>query len=98
MAIKIYCEFDEFSYEEKDIFSYFSDEEFRESDDLDLWNETDTDLDNLALNRSSIREDASFYIVCDTEDEEIAEDIAAYLGKSTKIFIEELHKIFFSVL
>lgn len=98
MAIKIYCEFDEFSYEEKKIFAYFEDDELERPDYEDLWDDPASDLDNLALNKSSIREDANFYIVCDTEDEEIAEDLASYLGKPTKIFIEEIHKIFFLVL
>ena len=99
MSIKIYSEFEEFKYEEKQICDSLQDEDFSESNyGDDLWEDPSDDFGGLSSSKEKLNEGANYFIVCDPEDEEIAEDIASYIGKHTKIFIEDLHKIFFSVL
>ncbi len=100
MAIRIYCEYGEFNYVEKEVSEYLGDK-FSGSDDYeDIWGNEDgeeDDLEGFIGNSDCLGENASYYIVCDTEDEEAAEDMANYLGRFTKIPLEELHKVFFSV-
>lgn len=99
MAIKIYSEFEEFNYEEKQICEFLQDDNFSESNyGDDLWEDPSDDFGSLSSGKEKLNEDANYFIICDQEDEEIAEDIASYLGKHTKIFIEDFHKIFFCVL
>jgi hypothetical protein len=90
MSIKIYSGYDEFKFEEEEICEYlesdFSDSNNdEESDEIFFYTESKIDF----------RDDADFYIVCDTEDEEAAEDIASYLGKAKKINLEDFRKSFF---
>jgi hypothetical protein len=61
--------------------------------------EDDLDKDPFFYTESKLSsiDDASFYVVADTEDEDIAEDISNYLGKFTKFFIADLHKMIFIV-
>jgi len=101
MAIKVYSSYQEFSYEEKEVVEYFENQDYQSdnfTDEDDLWDNPSKDFQGLDSNKESVRDDASFYIVCDSEDEETAEDIAEILGKYSKNFIEDLHKIFFSIL
>ena len=101
MAIKVYSSYQEFSYEEKEIVEYLEDQDYPSDnfvDEDDLWDDPSKDLQGLNANNDSIKDDASFYIVCDDEDEETAEDIAELLGKYSKTFIENYHKMFFSII
>jgi hypothetical protein len=59
-----------------------------ESDDVFFYTESKIDF----------RDDADFYILCDLEDEETAEDIASYLGKSKKINLQDFRKSYSSNL
>ena len=47
--------------------------------------------------KNKFNEEASFFLVADSDEEELAEDIAEYLGKSTKIQLDEFHKVVFCV-
>ena len=101
MAIKVYSSYQEFSYEEKEVVEYFENQDYKSNnftDEDDLWDNQSRDFQGLDSNKESVRDDASFYIVCDSENEDTAEDIAAFLGKYSKNFIEYLHKTFFSIL
>jgi hypothetical protein len=92
MSIRVYSGYDEFKFDEEEICEYlesdFSDTNVdEESDDVFFYTESKIDF----------RDDADFYIICDTEDEEIAEDIASYLGKVKKINLEDFRKSFFYI-
>jgi len=95
MSIRIYREYDEFNYTEKEVSGFFEDQGIEENY-ID-YEEEDNDFlfEDLRRTKPSIREDANFYIVSDLEDEEIAEEIASFIGKYTKIYIEDLHQVFF---
>lgn len=97
MAIKIYCEYEEFICNEKELAEYFEDEAFLEND-YDDYLDDESEIKELigaSSRNSSIREDADFYIVCDLENEEIAEEIASTLGRYTKINLKDYPKIIF---
>jgi hypothetical protein len=96
MAIKIYCEYEEFIYCEKELADYFEDQAITDntfSDDDYLDNESEDIMGTKEI--EGIREDANFYIICDVENEEVAEDIASNLGRYTKINLKEFDKTFF---
>jgi len=91
MSISIYSEYNEFKFSEVESCEYLESIENNYDEDLD------TDLFFYSENKSDSMDDASFYVVADTEDEDIAEDISNYLGKSRKIFIADLHKTVFII-
>ena len=92
MSIKVYSGYEEFKFEEEEICEYlesdFSDSNNdEESDEVFFYTESKIDF----------RDDADFYILCDLEDEETAEDIASYLGKTKKINLPDFRKSFFYI-
>lgn len=91
MSVLIYSTYDEFNFSDSESCEYL---ESVESD-----NEDDSDRDQFFYTESKLSsiDDASFYVVADSEDEDIAEDISNYLGKFTKFFIADLHKTIFIV-
>jgi len=95
MAIKIYSDSNEFMFEESHIQSLI--ENGVESPKrFDIWAEPDDEfLENEEV--LEFRDDYSYYVVSDTEDEELAEEIVSGLGKYQKISLEEIRKIFFSI-
>lgn len=95
MSIKIYQEYDELSYSEKDICEYFQDLSLIKDNYDSFDDELDFNDIEYKVNSFELNEDGNFYIVSDDEDEEIAEDIASYLGRYKKINLKEFHKIFF---
>lgn len=92
MAIKIYADYGEFSYNEGEVVDFFSTGQSEKQYDDDLWDDSDISSE------SSLSPDGSFYIVCDDEDEESAEEIAEYLGKSEKFILKEFRKTFFYIV
>jgi hypothetical protein len=91
MSVSIYSTYDEFKFSDVESCEYLESIESDYEDDLDkdLFFYTESKLDSI--------DGASFYVVADTEDEDIAEDISNYLGKFTKFFIADLHKTIFIV-
>ena len=91
MSVSIYSTYDEFKFADIESCEYLESIESDYEDDLDkdLFFYTESKLDSI--------EGASFYVVADTEDEDIAEDISNYLGKASKFFIADLHKTIFIV-
>jgi hypothetical protein len=92
MAIKIYSDHDDFSFEEKEISEYLENKVYD-----DPFEDDSTDLFMYTESKNEFNEEASFFLVADSEEEELAEDIAEYLGKSTKIQLDEFHKVVFCV-
>lgn len=97
MSIVIYTDYEEFSYAEKDICEFIEDQnvikdDYYDTEDLDdeIFESNDLKID--------LRNDASYYIVCDPEEEELGEDVAGYLGKVNKIYLKSFDKIFFYVI
>jgi len=100
MSIVIYTDYEEFSYSDKEICdfiedqsvikenSYDDEEELVDEDFFDYGNDLKIDL----------RSDASYYIICDEQEEELGEDVASYLGKSHKFHLKTFDKIFFYVI
>jgi len=98
MSIRIYSEYDEFNYTEKEVSGFFEDQIIEENY-IDYEEDNDSSLfGDFQKSKPNIREDANFYIVSDLEDEEMAEEIASFLGKYTKIYIKELHQFFFYII
>lgn len=98
MSIVIYTDYEEFSYTEKEVCEFIEDQNvikeedgYYDSDDYDDIFESDDD-------KIDLRNDASYYIVCDPSEEELGEDIAGYLGKVNKIYLKIFDKIFFYVI
>jgi hypothetical protein len=91
MSVSIYSTYDEFKFSDPESCEYLESVESEYEDDLD------EDQFFYTESKLSSIDDASFYIVADTEDEDIAEDISNYLGKFTKFFIADLHKKIFIV-
>jgi hypothetical protein len=91
MSVSIYSTYDEFKFSDTESCEYL---ESIESD-----NEDDSDRDQFFYTESKLSsiDDAFFYVVADSEDEDIAGDISNYLGKFTKFFIADLHKTIFIV-
>jgi hypothetical protein len=91
MSVSIYSTYDEFKFSDTESCEYLESIESDYEDDLDK------DPFFYTESKLSSIDDASFYVVADTEDEDIAEDISNYLGKFTKFFIADLHKMIFIV-
>lgn len=91
MSVLIYSTYNEFKFTDSESCEYLESVESDYEDDLDkdVFFYTESKLNSI--------DDASFYIVADTEDEDIAEDISNYLGKFTKFFLVDLHKTVFIV-
>lgn len=97
MSIVIYSDYEEFSYTEKEICEFIEDQNvISESDyyDLDDYEEIFESNDS----KIDLRNDASYYIVCDPDEEELGEDVAGYLGKVNKIYLKSFDKLFFYVI
>lgn len=92
MSIKIYSEFDDFSFEEKDLLENLENTTFD-----DPYEDDTTDVFMYSGKENEFKEDSSFFVVCDSSDEELAQEIAEYLGKTTKIQLDDLHKVVFCV-
>lgn len=91
MSVSIYSTYDEFKFADIESCEYLESIESDYEDDLDKdpFFYTESKLDSI--------EGASFYVVADTEDEDIAEDISNYLGKASKFFLADLHKTIFII-
>lgn len=100
MSIVIYHDYEEFSYTEKDICDFLEDQSVIKEDSYGDYDEDSIENDLFEFNDDKIdlRNDASYYILCNDEDDELAEDIANYLGKNTKIVLNNFDKIFFYVI
>ena len=94
MAIKIYSEYEEFSIEEKELVKYLETSSF---DDVDPYEDDSYDLFIYQGKKEEFNEDSSFFIVADSEEEELAEEVAEYLGKATSIQLDDFHKVVFCV-
>lgn len=102
MSIRVYSSYEEFSETERESYLILSVPEFEEIEGYDLW-ETDSDDsydydEDYTKLSSAIREDASFYVICDNDDLDLAEEISSSLGKYSKINLDEIHKTFFSIV
>ena len=91
MSVSIYSTYNEFKFADVESCEYLESIESDYEDDLDkdLFFYTESKLDSI--------EGASFYVVADTEDEDIAEDISNYLGKFSKVFLADLHQTIFII-
>lgn len=102
MAIKIYSDYQEFNFAEPEVFESLDDAGYPESsfdEEESLWDDPSDDLRSLGSSKSeTIRDDASFYVLSDADDEELAEDVASYLGKTIKIQVEDLGLVLFCVM
>jgi hypothetical protein len=95
MAIKIYSNYEEFRCEQEEISQFFEDESFRGTDyDLD---DDFQIIEEMSGSKPSIREDASFYIVCSDDEEEVTDELIEILGESIKVYLDEFHKIFYYI-
>jgi hypothetical protein len=97
MSIRVYKDYQEFKYEEKDLHEFFEDQSFNNND----YEEEEEDyqfFSEFSGYKINVVEDANYYIVCDDEDEELSEEIAEFLGKSTKTILEDFRKIFFYIV
>jgi hypothetical protein len=93
MAIKVYSDYDNFALEEKEISEHLESKIYE-----DPFEEDDTtDIFMYPEQKNGFDEESSFFVVSDPEEEELAEDIAGYLGKSTKIQLDYFHKVVFCV-
>ena len=92
MAIKIYSDHEDFSLVEKEISEYLENKVYD-----DPFEDDSTDLFMYTESKNEFNEEARFFLVADTDEEELAEDIAGYLGKSAKIQLDEFHKVVFYV-
>jgi hypothetical protein len=92
MAIKIYSDHEDFSLVEKEISEYLENKVYD-----DPFEDDSTDLFMYTESKNEFNEEARFFLVADTDEEELAEDIAGYLGKSAKIQLDEFHKVVFCV-
>ncbi len=90
MSVKIYSTYDEFKFEEEEVCEYL------ESTESDYDDDSDKDMFFYTESKSNI-DDSSFYIIADSEDEDLAEDVANYLGKPNKFFLVDLHKTVFII-
>ena len=91
MSVSIYSTYDEFKFSDTESCEYLESIESDYEDDLDK------DPFFYTESKLSSIDDASFYVVADTEDEDIAEDISNYLGKFSKFFLVDLHKTVFII-
>lgn len=96
MSIVIYTDYEGFSYAEKNICEFIEDQnvikddDYYDSDDYEeIFESNDLEID--------LRNDVSYYIICDMEEEELGEDVAGYLGKVNKIYLKSFDKLFFYV-
>ena len=91
MSVSIYSTYNEFKFTDTESCEYLESVESDYVDDLDkdIFFHTESKLDSI--------DDASFYVVADAEDEDIAEDISNYLGKFSKFFLIDLHKTIFII-
>lgn len=91
MSVSIYSTYNEFKFADTESCEYLEsiESDYEDNLDKDVFFYTESKLDPI--------DDASFYVVADTEDEDIAEDISNYLGKFNKFFIVDLHKTIFIV-
>jgi hypothetical protein len=92
MAIKIYSDHEDFSLVEKEISEYLENKVYD-----DPFEDDSTDLFMYTESKNEFNEEARFFLVADSDEEELAEDIAGYLGKSAKIQLDEFHKVVFCV-
>ncbi len=92
MSIKIYSDYEDFSFEEKEISEHLESKVYD-----DPFEDDSTDLFMYTESKNEFNEESTFFLVADSEEEELAEDIAEYLGKSTKIQLDEFHKVVFCV-
>jgi hypothetical protein len=93
MAIKIYSDLDDFSFDEKEISEYLESKVYE-----DPLEDDSTDIFMYTVSKNDFNEESSFFLSADAEEEELAEDIAGYLGKFTKIQLDEFHKVIFCVI
>ena len=91
MSVSIYSTYNEFKFADTESCEYLElvESDYEDDSDKDVFFYTESKLDPI--------DDASFYVVADTEDEDIAEDISNYLGKFSKFFLIDLHKTIFIV-
>jgi hypothetical protein len=94
MAIKVYSDYEEFSIEEKELLKYLENSSFNEEDPYE---DDSSDLFMYQGKKEEFNEDSSFFIVADSEEEELAGEIAEYLGKSYSIPLDDFHKVVFCV-
>ena len=95
MAIKIYSNYEEFRCTEEEISEFFEDDNFR-SNDYDLDDDYQI-IEEMSGAKPNIREDASFYIVCSDEEEDITDELIDTLGEAVKVYLDEFHKIFYYI-
>lgn len=102
MSIRVYSSYEEFSESEKESYLILSVPEFEENEGYDLWGSDSEDScdyeEDYPKLSSSVKEDSSFYVVCDNDDLDLAEEISSSLGKYSKINLDEIHKTFFSIV
>ncbi len=99
MSIVIYTDYEEFNFTEKEICEFLEDQSvFNENSYGDYEDELENDLFEFSTPKIDLRNDASYYVICDEEEEELGEDISNYLGKNTKIYLKDFDKIFFYVI
>jgi hypothetical protein len=91
MSVSIYSTYNEFKFADTESCEYLEsvESDYEDDSDKDVFFYTESKLDPI--------DDASFYVVADTEDEDIAEDISNYLGKFSKFFLIDLHKTIFVI-
>lgn len=91
MAVKIYSGYDEFKFEEEEVCEYLesTQEDYDDDQDKDTFFYTESSIDSI--------DDYTFYVISDTEDEDLAEDVSNYLGKPNKFFLVDLHKTVFII-
>ena len=94
MAIKVYSDYEEFSIEEKELLKYLENSSF---DEEDPYEDDSSDLFMYQGKKEEFNEDSSFFIVADSEEEELAGEIAEDLGKSYSIPLDDFHKVVFCV-
>ena len=92
MAIRVYSDYDNFSLEEKQILEHLENKIYD-----DPFEDDGTDIFMYHEPKNEFDEESDFFVVSDAEDEELAEDIAGYLGKATRIQLDEFHKVVFCV-
>ncbi len=98
MSIVIYTNYEEFSYAEKDLCDFIEEQNVIKEDDYydeDGYEDEIFESNELKID---LRNDVTYYIICDKEDEELGEDVAGYLGKVNKIYLKSFDKIFFYVI
>ena len=91
MSVSIYSTYNEFKFADVESCEYL------ESIELDYEDDSDKDLFFYTERKLDSIDGSSFYVVADTEDEDIAEDISNYLGKASKFFLADLHKTIFII-